>query len=255
MIEYSLKDLPLTKDQRVLNFCYLSQRVRSSAVGVTVAVLKQGRTHALSKNDWVALMIVQRFTECLLSFELLVALGRERDAGVLLVTLLELSFDLRFVQRHPEAAETWIAHDDRRRKPWRVLALLEDLFADSGERSAMKSIYEHCSMIKHANPSGGTLTLPLAVEHGWLIIKNPPTTDLLRAYTFAAAGSAHETLVAATKIWSDSGFDVGPACADADQAWAELVKLEEKHIMDILRERPDTSIVSQSQADTPKDVV
>lgn len=254
MIEYSIRDLPITKDQRVLNFCCLSQRIRSSAVSLTVAILEQAQTHPVCKRDWVALMVVERLTECLLSFELLVALGRERDAAVLLVTLLELSFDLRFIQKHPEAAEIWIAHNDHQRKPWRVSALLEDIFPDVKERNSMRWVYEHCSMIKHANPSGGTLTLPLAVENRWIVINHPPTTDLLRAYTFVAAGSVHETVVAATRIWSDSGFNLGTACADADQAWTELGKLEENHILDILRQSTDTSIASQSQANTSKNI-
>jgi hypothetical protein len=178
-VEYSSRDLPLTTDQRVLNFCYLTQRIRTCAVGLTATILEQARIHPLRKDDWVAFMILQRLSECLLSFELLVALGRERDAAVLLVTLFELSLDLRFVQRHPEAAETWIAHSERRRKPWSVSQLLKELFTDTGERSAMESMYEHCSMIKHANPSGGTLTLPFGVKDRRVIMKARPTTDML----------------------------------------------------------------------------
>ena len=161
------------------------------------------------------------------------SLERERDAAVLLVTLLELSFDLRFVQRHPEAAEVWLAHNDHRRKPWRVSKLLDDLFKDPSERKAMASVYEHCSMIKHANPSGGTLTLPFGVDNGRVVIKRTPTRDMLLAYTFAAAGVTHETLIAATKVWTDHGFDLGNDGTGAVEAWEKLSKLEEKHIVEI----------------------
>lgn len=235
-IEYSCRSLPLTTDQRVLNFCYLSQRIRTCAVGLTVKIVEQGRTRPLSKADWVAFIILQRLSECLLSFEFLVALGRERDAAVLLVTVFELSFDLRFVHIHPEAAETWMAHSEWRRKPWRVSALLKELYTDPSDRSAMESLYEHCSMIKHANPSGGVLTLPFGVASGRIIMKARSTTDMLLAYTFAAAGCVHETVLAAVKIWTASGFDLGPGCSEANQAWDELSALEEKHILEILQE-------------------
>jgi hypothetical protein len=80
----------------------------------------------------------------------------------------------------------------------------------------------------------------------YLVVSILGTTPLL-AYTFAAAGYVHETLLAATKIWTENGFDLGPGCGEATQAWVELVGLEEKHILEILHEIAQTATDSKDE--------
>ena len=57
---------------------------------------------AEGKADLVALMLLTRLAECLLSFELLTSRGCERDAAMPLVTLTELSLDLRYLETRPD---------------------------------------------------------------------------------------------------------------------------------------------------------
>jgi len=131
MLIFECRDFPVVEDQTVLAFCFHSQQIRTAAVELLVSVPTQAQARRASKRDLVALMILNRLVECLLSFELLVSRGRERDAAVLLVTLIELSLDLRYLEKYPQQVETWIAHSDRGRlgqtgRDWaRILRLPE----------------------------------------------------------------------------------------------------------------------------------
>ena len=102
MLIVECSDFPVVEDQTVLAFCVHSQRIRTAAVESPVSVLTQAQARRVWKRDLVALMILNRLVECLLSFELLVSRGRERDAAALVVTLIDLSLDLRYLGKYPQ---------------------------------------------------------------------------------------------------------------------------------------------------------
>jgi hypothetical protein len=100
--------VPLVEDQMVLAYCFYSQRLRTAIVQIVLNLGPQ----ALDKLSWVAILIIQRLVECQLSFELLISRGRGRDAAVLLTTILELAFDVIYLEKRPERVEEWISHNN-----------------------------------------------------------------------------------------------------------------------------------------------
>ncbi|HME73249.1 MAG TPA: hypothetical protein VKM54_25775 [Myxococcota bacterium] len=233
MGELEYKPLPLTTDQTIMVCCQLVGRIRGTIVDLALDVLHQATSRPFDKYAKIAYLLLQRAMECLFSIELLIMLERERDAAVLLVTLLELSYDVRFAERQPNRIDEWVRHKDRNRKPWRVGQLLRALYTDDGERESARAVYEHCSMIKHSNPAGGTLTMPLGVDGRMIIARANDTRDLLAAYAFTAGGTAYEAAKAALKIWERAGFaiDSNPL----ETAWRELSTSMEQRLIAILK--------------------
>jgi hypothetical protein len=162
----------------------------------------------------------------------------ERDAAVLQVTLIELSLDLRYIEKHPELVDVWAAHNNRCRKPWRVSKIMEDLYPDERERRSAEEVYTHCSMVKHANPAGGAFTMPIGVENRRLVYRDSKNTALLPAYTFGAAAATYEALKAAARVLSGSGFDVEMQLNVADTAWRGIQNLLASQLVEMIARWP-----------------
>jgi hypothetical protein len=88
-------------------------------------------------------------------------------------------------------------------------------------------------MIKHANPAGGTLTMPLGVDGRIIIARANNTRDLLAAYAFTAGGTAYEATRAALKIWERAGFEIDPNALET--TWRELSTSMEQRLIAILK--------------------
>jgi Family of unknown function (DUF5677) len=234
VLTFDVQQFPVVTDQSILAFCFQGQRIRTAAVELMVEILRQALTRQLNKEDLVVLMLLNRLVECLLSFELLLSRGRERDAGVLLVTLIELRLDLCYLNKNPSQAQAWIDHDDHHRKPWKVSFLIDALHTDQDERAAAKAVYEHCSMVKHGNPAGGILTFPIGIDNRRLVHRERDLGDFLAVYTFSAVGAVYEGLCAAANTWLRSGFDTGRERATADEAWKEIQALNCAHVNEMV---------------------
>jgi hypothetical protein len=231
---FECNEFPVVDDQNVLAFCFHSQHIRTAAGALIVSITEQAGSRPIGKADLVALMLLTRLAECLLSFELLTSRGCERDAAVLLVTLTELSLDLRYLETRPGQVEVWVAHDKRRRKPWKVADQIEALYANENDRDAAERNYELCSMVKHGNPAGGNLTLPIGIEGRMVVHRLRDTGDFLAVYAFAAAAAVQEALNAAARMWTQSGFDVGAGCEAANEAWKQIQALSHQHVKEML---------------------
>jgi hypothetical protein len=228
---------PAVEDQNVQRFCFCLQRIRTVAVNLVTNIVKQESERPLSNLDWAALVVLARLNECQLSIELLLAAGRERDAAVLLTTLLELGFDIRFLEKHPEAIDIWLAHDQEGKKPWKVFTLMRDLHPLLTEREAITEVYRRCSMVKHANPVGGTLTFSTGIQNRTLFVQREELS-FIRAYGFAAGGTLYEATKAAASIWRVSGFDVLIECSHLEVAWGELQSFTSDYLKKVIRALP-----------------
>src|SRR5436190_20830464 len=96
--------------------CQLVGRIRGAVVDLVLKVLNQATSRPFDKHAKIAYLVLQRAMECLCSIEFLIILERERDAAVLLVTLLELSYDLRFVEQQPHRIDQWTSHRELNRQ-------------------------------------------------------------------------------------------------------------------------------------------
>lgn len=163
------------------------QELRAAARDLLLALLghNSGKTPRVLGS--VATMILSRSVECLESIELLVGFGRDRDAGVLLVSLLELSFDARYLQGNEARAALWLSHAESGRKPWRVSDLIRELHPDKADRDAVEENYRRFSMIKHGNPVAAQSGFPVAIRGDKLFLPTGDQPGVLMSYLFAGS--------------------------------------------------------------------
>jgi hypothetical protein len=179
------------------------QELRGAARGLYLAFLGHESRQTPQALGWAATMILSRSVECLESIELLVGFGRDRDAGVLLVSLMELSLDIRFLSGNVTRAELWLSHAESGKKPWRVSDLVRELHPDADDRESVEANYRYFSMIKHGNPVSVQGGFPLAVRESKLFLPTGDRPRLLMSYLFA--GSLTCTQVAEAAV---ACFDV-----------------------------------------------
>lgn len=163
------------------------QEFRAAAKDLYLSFLdhESGRTPQVLGS--AATMILARSVECLESIELLVAFGRDRDAAVLLVSLIELSLDIRYLRGDRTRARHWLSHAETGRKPWRVADLIRELHPDEDDRDSVESIYRRLSMIKHGNPASVQAGFPLAVRENKLFLPTGDRPGVLMSYLFASS--------------------------------------------------------------------
>ena len=85
---------------------------------------------------------------------LLASKGFTTDVAILLVNLIELRTDLKYISINPKKIDEWFNHKERCAKPWKFSQQIKDITIDKEEFKVEKRIYEFCSIAKHGNPVG-----------------------------------------------------------------------------------------------------
>jgi len=148
---YQFSDLPFTNNKDVLEFSVYLQELYQ--------IIRNFISLIINENTKVKITIgfvggiLDRIGESLMSTSYLSVKGFNRDVAIILVNLIELRTDLKYVSENPNEASNWLSHKERNHKPWRFSKQIEALKSDEMKR-ADKKIYELCSMAKHGNPVG-----------------------------------------------------------------------------------------------------
>lgn len=216
--------------------CLAIQEQREGMRKLFIALVHEATGRPLNRAEWVATMILTRATECIESVELLVAYGRDRDPAILLLSLLELEYDLKYISQGTDRADTWFEHSAKGRKPWTVAFLINSLHPDPSDREAAWETYRQFSMVKHGNPASGTFGFPLG-KHGNILcyrFQEPP--DLLIAYLFTASTIGQAITAAALSCFSSSSPAIAAIDSAVGSASKRVTRLMELRIIQILRE-------------------
>jgi len=222
---------PSVKDPFVNRFCFVVQNMRDEITNLLRSVIHQAGDKRLRQSNIVSIMILYRIKESMNSIMLLITKGFERDAAVLLLTVIELSLDLKYISLDHLRAKEWIRHNVQHKKPWSVGKLFEELFVNEKERQAAKNIYTNFSMVKHGNPLGGTASFPLGLDDGWLTVRQDhPSDNVLATYLFCLGTECYEAVKAAVKDFSESGFDTSKSEVAIEKLDTELQAINRKHV-------------------------
>lgn len=119
------------KKQSFLSLLKELQLIVNDSIEVVVNHFNEAH---LSKSVGVAVIILKRLIESTKSGELLISSEFYRDASILVTNQIELRLDLQYITQDRTRAETWLAHTNEYRKPWKVSFLFEKLFEGNGKK-------------------------------------------------------------------------------------------------------------------------
>jgi len=223
------------QDPNVVAFGLIVQEMRNEITNLIITYIKQATSKPMRISNFVSLIVLYRMKDCMVSIELLISKGLERDAATLILTLIELRLDMQYIGLDYKNAETWINHNKENKKPWNVGFLFKELFPNEKELENEKEIYRKYSMIKHGNPFGGTISFPVGVKDGWLVVKEKildPNTQII--ILFNEGIQCHGIFKTILKDFCDAGFDIKSNEIAIDSLYSKLIERNCEHLMSIL---------------------
>lgn len=235
MSNHEIRELPtIDAPDLIKNFVVL-QEMRLQLVTFTRSILAQLHEHPLLMPTRIVLSFLHRTTECSLSAETLCLKNRHRDAAILILSLIELRCDIKYIARDLDWVNEWTDHTKQNKKPWRVRSQIDELFIDS-EHEAEVSLYRQYSMVKHCNPAGLSFAFPLAATRAELILETASNnSDLLHSHAFALGMCLRDIADSASSIVLAVGLDPGDCVSGMAKRFDELARYNEAYVVSAIR--------------------
>jgi len=235
MTKYEIRELPTIDDPDLIKNFVVLQEIRSQIVKFTQNILAQLHAPPLSMPIRVVLSLIQRATECSLSIETLCLKNRDRDAAILILSLIELRYDIKYVARNLDRVNAWIDHAKRNKKPWPVRTQIDELYSDP-EHEAEILLYRQYSMVKHCNPAGLSFAFPVAATRDELILDTASNNSkLLHSHAFALGVCLHDIAGAAASIVTAGGLDPGDYASEISKRFDELARYNQEFVFNAVR--------------------
>jgi hypothetical protein len=176
-------------------------------------------------------------SETSFSLEILIAKGRNRDAAILLLALMELRLDMRYVALDRSRVQRWLENADAGRKPWLVREQIKAVFVDRGEREAELDSYRQLCMVKHGNPVGGLATLPVVFRPDEIgLVDTHDQPRLAIPHLFAAGCYLRDGFRAAVALGYETYEPLQGVAGDLEKALDRLSHLHDAHVKVLLKE-------------------
>jgi len=149
---YRINELPNTENKEVLEFLIYLSELHSICRELFVYLIQENKK--VKTTIGFVGSLVDRISNSLISIILLASKGFSTDVAILLVNLIELRTDLKYISKNPKKIDGWFNHKERCAKPWKFSQQIKDITIDKEEFKVEKRIYEFCSIAKHGNPIG-----------------------------------------------------------------------------------------------------
>ncbi len=232
--KYVGRDLPFVTDPELQAIGARVGALRASVSRGLGALLDAWRDRVVGPEFTMTVGVLLRIMECALSVEVLASKGRQRDAAVLVLTLMELRLDLQYVAQDPTRASVWLEHADKGRKPWRVGTQIKATCQEPREREAEFANYQHFSMVKHGNPLGGIASFPVEMSTEGMVLRIDPddkvNLNLCSSCLFAAGSCLRHAFWAAVSLSRATGAEIDQAMVDIEKAMAALDQAHNNHV-------------------------
>ena len=232
--KYVGRDLPFVIDPALQAIGACVGALRAAVNRGFGVVLDTSRDRVVGPEFIMSVSILLRMMECALSVEMLASKGRQRDAAVLVLTLMELRLDLRYAAQDSTRASAWLAKTDKGRKPWRVSKQIKATCQESRDREAELANYQHFSMVKHGNPLGGMASFPLEVSTEGIVLRIDPddkvNLNLCIMCLFAAGTCLRDAFSAAVSLLQATGAGIDQAIVEIDDAMAAVDRAHNTHV-------------------------
>lgn len=203
----------------VSSFGLIIQKMRTEVTRLINTIGEQATSTPMRQSNFVSLQILFRIREYMTAIELLISKGLARDAAILLLSLMELRYEMQYIAFDALHAGEWISRTRRRERPWKIEHLLKELFSDDLERQLETENHEFFLRMKHTDPMGDQPRFPIKDDD----VASSSKRDLAICL-FCEGSECYRILKAAVHDLSESGFEIGSSKA----AIEELYELQEK---------------------------
>ncbi len=150
---YRINELPNTENKEVLEFLIYLKELHSICSELFLCLIQENKK--VKTTIGFVGSLIDRISGNLISIMLLASKGFTKDVAILLVNLIELRTDLKYISINPKKINEWFNHKKRWKKPWKFSQQIKDITSDDKELEEVeKKIYEFCSIAKHGNPVG-----------------------------------------------------------------------------------------------------
>jgi len=123
--KYHFNDLPFTENKEVLKYVIYSQELYQ-IIRSLIGLIINKNTKVKTTVGFVG-GVLDRIGESIMAISYLSSKGFNRDPAVILVNLIELRTDLKYVSENHSEVEKWFKHKKRNYKPWRFSAQIDSL--------------------------------------------------------------------------------------------------------------------------------
>jgi len=149
---YKINEIPNTKNKDILEFLIYLSELHSICRELFLYLIQENKK--VKTTIGFVGSLVDRISNSLMSIILLASKGFTTDVAILLVNLIELRTDLKYISKCPNKIDEWFNHKKRFIKPWKFSQQIKEITTDEEEIETEKNIYEFCSIAKHGNPVG-----------------------------------------------------------------------------------------------------
>ena len=149
---YKINEIPNTENKDILEFLIYLSELHSICRELFLCLIQENKK--VKTTIGFVGSLVDRISNSLMSIILLASKGFTTDVAILLVNLIELRTDLKYISKYPNKIDEWFNHKKRFIKPWKFSQQIKEITTDEEEIETEKNIYEFCSIAKHGNPVG-----------------------------------------------------------------------------------------------------
>jgi len=186
---YRINELPNTENKEVLEFLIYLKELHSICCELFLCLIQENKK--VKTTIGFVGSLIDRISGNLISIMLLASKGFTTDVAILLVNLIELRTDLKYISINPKKINEWFNHKKRWKKPWKFSQQIKDITSDDKELEEVeKKIYEFCSIAKHGNPVGYDIGFNFGLKDNGIILdsnKDYRLTDyLFWAYVYTS---------------------------------------------------------------------
>jgi len=186
---YRINELPNTENKDILEFLIYLKELHSICRELFLCLIQENKK--VKTTIGFVGSLIDRISESLISIMLLASKGFATDVAILLVNLIELRTDLKYISKNPKKIDDWFNHEKRWKKPWKFSKQIKDITSDDKELEEVeKRIYEFCSIAKHGNPVGYDIGFNFGLKNNGIFLdlnKDYRLTDyLFWAYVYTS---------------------------------------------------------------------
>lgn len=202
-IKFVFHELPITENRDVHEYALIMQNLYQIIHDLIAQIIKRNKNVEISLGFVGS--ILDRIAESIKTISYLSLKNLNRDSAVILVNLIELRTDIKYISKNPKELIKWFKHDKRKYKPWPFAEQLKSIGTDE-EIESDKKIYEICSMAKHGNPVGQDVSFNFGNLDGNLFISG--NTDYrITDYLFWTYFYGIDAIESGLKILSDNDLE------------------------------------------------
>jgi len=186
---YRINELPNTENKDILEFLIYLKELHSICRELFLCLIQENKK--VKTTIGFVGSLIDRISENLISIMLLASKGFTTDVAILLVNLIELRTDLKYISINPKKINEWFNHKKRWKKPWKFSQQIKNITSEDKELEEVeKKIYEFCSIAKHGNPVGYNIGFNFGLKDNGIFLdlnKDYRLTDyLFWAYVYTS---------------------------------------------------------------------